>query len=58
MAIKIDLAKAYDHVEWRILLPMMQRLGFVEHIRKLIFECLATMRFSILINGHLMVILK
>lgn len=51
MTIKIDLAKAYDRVEWKILLLIMQQLGLGEHIRELIYECLAMVRFSILING-------
>lgn len=29
-ALKADMAKAYDRVEWRFLCGMMQRLGFNE----------------------------
>lgn len=51
MAIKIDLAKAYDRVEWNVLSKVMACLGFATNFIHLVIECLTTARFSILLNG-------
>ncbi|KAM2228010.1 hypothetical protein ACFXTI_014755 [Malus domestica] len=52
MAIKFDMAKAYDRVEWVFLLSMMVKIGFAHLFCKWIMECISTASFSILINGH------
>lgn len=51
MAIKIDLAKAYDRVEWCVLLKVLDRLDFSSQFYNLVMECVATARFSVLLNG-------
>ncbi|CAL1389097.1 unnamed protein product [Linum trigynum] len=51
-AAKIDMAKAYDRVEWHFLESMMNRLGFAERWVKLIMMCVTTVTYSVLINGH------
>lgn len=51
MAIKIDLAKAYDRVEWGVLNLIMASIGFNEKFIELIMECVTTARYSILLNG-------
>jgi hypothetical protein len=48
---KLDLEKAYDHVNWDFLLALLHRCGFPETWRKWIHFCISTMRFSIMING-------
>lgn len=50
MAIKIDLAKAYDRVEWGVLAIIFRQLGFQDRFIKLIHECISTFHFSILLN--------
>ncbi|KAM2494092.1 hypothetical protein ACFX1W_034230 [Malus domestica] len=40
MAIKLDMAKAYDRVEWKFLLAMMAKLGFAPLFCSWIMECL------------------
>lgn len=51
MALKIDMAKAYDRVEWHILLQLLHLHGFSPHFCDLIRECLSTTSFSVLLNG-------
>ncbi|CAN6698380.1 unnamed protein product [Malus baccata var. baccata] len=51
MAIKLDMAKAYDRVEWDFLLGMMGSLGFAPLFCSWIKECISTVSFSVLING-------
>lgn len=51
MAIKIDLAKAYDRVEWGILSKVMSYIGFNEKFIELIMECVTIARYSLLFNG-------
>ena len=53
MLCKLDVEKAYDHVNWGFLMYMLERLGFPEKWRKLIFYCISTIKFSVLINGAL-----
>jgi hypothetical protein len=48
---KLDLEKAYDHVNWEFLLYFLKRCGFGEKLRAWIAHCIATVQLSILING-------
>jgi hypothetical protein len=50
---KLDLEKAYDHVNWDFLLCMLQRCGFGERWRAWIKLCVSTVKFSILVNDAL-----
>lgn len=51
MAIKIDMAKAYDKVEWSVLMAILKQHGFNDRVCDMIMECLSTTLYSILING-------
>ena len=48
---KLDIEKAYDHVNWYFLLYLLERCGFPEKWCHWIYFCISTARFSILING-------
>lgn len=51
MAIKVDMAKAYDMVEWSPLLRILQMHGFCDQFCALILECVSSAYYSILVNG-------
>jgi len=51
MAVKIDMEKAFDRMEWDFLLTIMLKLGFHPTWVNWIKICVSTPSFSILING-------
>ncbi|CAN6541779.1 unnamed protein product [Malus baccata var. baccata] len=51
MALKLDMAKAYDRVEWGFLLIMMAKLGFDPFFCSWIKECVSSASYSILMYG-------
>ncbi|KAL2251946.1 UNVERIFIED_CONTAM: hypothetical protein Sindi_2316900 [Sesamum indicum] len=50
-AMKVDIRKAYDMVEWDFLLAVMQMFGFPPIFIRWIEECVTTASFSIGLNG-------
>ena len=48
---KLDLEKAYDHVDWGFLIYMLRRCGFSQRWRRRIYTCISTAKFSVLVNG-------
>lgn len=52
IAIKTDISKAYDRVEWAFLDRAMKAVGFSEAWRKLIMSCVSSVRYQVLINGE------
>ncbi|KAL0378863.1 UNVERIFIED_CONTAM: LINE-1 retrotransposable element O protein [Sesamum radiatum] len=52
MALKLDLSKAYDRVEWIFLERVLSRLGFDPSFISLIHSCVTTTSYSILLSGQ------
>lgn len=51
--LKLDMAKAYDRMEWSFLRNMMLSLGFAEKWVELVMHCVTTVRYRVLVNGDL-----
>ena len=52
MAVKTDMSKAYDRIEWEFIKALLQKMGFHQHWNKLMMECISSVQYRILLNGH------
>jgi hypothetical protein len=50
-AVKLDMHKAYDRVEWGFLEKIMLKMGFDRRWVKLIMKCVTTVRYRVRINS-------
>ncbi|XP_019175759.1 PREDICTED: uncharacterized protein LOC109171082 [Ipomoea nil] len=50
-ALKLDMAKAYDRMEWPFVQRMMTGLGFDDRWVQLVMLCVQTVRYRVLVNG-------
>lgn len=44
------MEKAYDRIEWSFLFEVLKRFGFSEGWIQLIWQCVSTMTYSLLLN--------
>ena len=52
MAVKLDISKAYDRVEWEFLQRMMKKIGLPDQWVNLVMESVRTASYSTFINGE------
>ena len=50
--LKIDLAKAFDRIEWHFIVSALARKGLHGHFIKLVHACISSPTFSVIINGQ------
>jgi len=52
MALKLDMSKEYDRLEWDFLEEVLKKMGFASRWIHLLMSCVRTVSYSILINGQ------
>ena len=52
MALKLDMSKANDRLEWIFLQKIMEKIGFHSTWIGWILECIKSVTYSILVNGE------
>ncbi|KAL4384232.1 hypothetical protein GQ457_15G020000 [Hibiscus cannabinus] len=51
-AVKLDVEKVYDRVEWHFINDVMERMGFAASWINLIMNCVTSVSFCIKVNGQ------
>ncbi|XP_073051334.1 uncharacterized protein [Primulina eburnea] len=51
--LKLDMAKAYDRVQWSFLFGVLRHFGFSERVVSMVSACISHCPFSVNINGSL-----
>ena len=52
MAMKLDMSKAFHRVEWNFLCRLIEKMGFEDRWIQLIYGCISSVSYSILVNGE------
>ena len=53
MALKLDMSKAYNKVEWGCLKKIMLKMGFHMHQVEIMMRCVQSITYAVKINGKL-----
>jgi len=52
-ALKIDMTKAYDRVDWSFLKAILLAMNFNDRWVQWIMECVTSVQYTLLINGNI-----
>ena len=52
LAIKTDMSKAYDRVEWSFLQRLPLKMGFSMELVALMMQCISSVSYKVLLNGQ------
>lgn len=52
LALKVDMSKVYDRVEWGYLLCIIRKSGFDSRLVELIMLCISSTSYSVCLNGE------
>lgn len=50
MAVKLDMTKAYDRVEWNFIKEIMVQIGFGTKWIETIMKCVSSVSYSVVVN--------
>ncbi|KAA3477084.1 LINE-1 reverse transcriptase isogeny [Gossypium australe] len=53
LALKLDMSKIYDRVEWVFLEKPMLKMGFAKSVMELVLKCISLVNYSICLNGDM-----
>jgi hypothetical protein len=52
VGIKLEMAKAYDRIEWKFFVVVLNSIGFSQKWQNLIFRCISSISFVVILNGN------
>ena len=52
MAIKTDMSKTYDMIEWSFIEALLHKIGFDPRWINLMLECISSVQYRVLLNGQ------